>query len=311
MALLRETALNAFVSDEKKRIPMATLVPARQIDGQFSDYSDPVVDSDDDLLIDEETVSRAPKVLENQYRALILENVVDSESMFFPESATEGDPTFSYVSRKDRNTLVSWMVRVSDEIKFLDDTLFLSISLFDRARVSYHPRKSHLQLMAATCLWIASKMEESLTPALSDFCYLCSYAYRSQEFIRCERMILTKLNFAVASPTPIFYIEGMIPADDEDCKRLARYFALTALFSESYGDLSPSAVAISALFLANAVTGEAQRLPLCPVAVNSVITCVNLMIDVVAEIILDEEGWMMRELLICADIFGFEVVDLV
>lgn len=237
----------------------------------LSDSCDPSFDVSD-ADIDDAIILGAHLSEGNQeYRKLIFDNLMSSESNYLARI----DENES-VKAAHRMILVDWMIRISDEMKLLDNTLFLAVSLFDRVSVLYPVKKCHIQLFGSTCLWIASKMEETLTPAISDFVYLCGNTYKESEFTDCERVILNLLNFSITSTTPLFYLDAIFskrPHEKDAVKSFSRFFCTSCLMSELYGSMKPSVVALSALFLACAAVGEVTTVNDYPVDAAEVVDC--------------------------------------
>lgn len=80
-----------------------------------------------------------------------------------------------------REILVEWLVEVQQEYRLHRNTLSLSVYYLDRVLSTFIPPKRDLQLLGATCMWIASKFEELLAPTLRDFVFICDSIYRPTE----------------------------------------------------------------------------------------------------------------------------------
>jgi cyclin A len=65
-----------------------------------------------------------------------------------------------------RLVLVDWLIEVVDEFALSQESLYLAISLLDRFLSLHAVQRCQLQLLGVTCLWVASKYEEVLPPAL-------------------------------------------------------------------------------------------------------------------------------------------------
>jgi hypothetical protein len=144
-------------------------------------------------------------------------------------------------------------------MQFHDETILLGTCLFDRVAALRRINRSELQLTASTCLWIASKIEEKQTPTVSDFVYLCGGAYSGPDFVECEAQILSLLRFAVASTTPIVYVQALIEPHGRIAE-LARFLCFTLVFRPSFAALSPALMGTTAAVLACLVCGERRRI---------------------------------------------------
>jgi hypothetical protein len=220
----------------EKKVQFSIQIPVKQVP-LASEYSDPEWESD------AESVCSDPYALiDPDSRSLIFSNALNQELRV--------PPTASSVNRSttlQRSRVISWIIRATSEMQFLDETLFLAVTLFDRI-VDYVPLNV-LQLYVSTCLLIASKMEEKLSSVVSDFVYLCGCCYTLCDFVECEREVLTLLHFDVAVTTSIFYVQAILPfpSDTED---LAFFFSHAMLFSSAYATTVPSVAGLAAIFLA-------------------------------------------------------------
>lgn len=70
------------------------------------------------------------------------------------------------VDAHKRLVLVDWLIEVVDEFVLSQESLYLAISLLDRFLSMQAVPRCQLQLLGVTCLWVASKYEEVLPPAL-------------------------------------------------------------------------------------------------------------------------------------------------
>ena len=85
------------------------------------------------------------------------------------------------ISIKMREILIEWLVEVQQEYKLHRNTLFLAVSYIDRVLGAAPLPKQELQLLGATCMWIAAKFEELTSPLLRDFEYICDATYKTRQ----------------------------------------------------------------------------------------------------------------------------------
>jgi hypothetical protein len=166
-------------------------------------------------------------------------------------------------------------------MRLLDETVLLSVSLFDRISALCTVPPSELQLTAATCLWIASKMEEQFTPMVADFIYLCSSVYTASDFITCETVILNLLHFSIASTTSIVYAQSCL-RDHPDLLPIARFFCFSMLFSNR--PCHSSLIGITSVFLASLIRKTEPIQIEYEISVNEVLNCSRQMLALVLEI---------------------------
>jgi hypothetical protein len=107
-----------------------------------------------------------------------------------------------------RRRIVSWLFDLNRKFEFDSETVFLSVTIFDRflALVKAHPK--YLNCIGITCLYLAAKAVEedrvipdTLTLVRSSECG-CSVA----EVLRMERCILDKLSWDLRLATPLDFL---------------------------------------------------------------------------------------------------------
>jgi hypothetical protein len=236
-----------------------------------SEYSDPEMNSDDDS----DPISGIPMFCP-EYQPLILANAERSEAQFKSVSGHVRP-----LKNSHRAKVIGWLFRISEKMQFHDETLLLGAALFDRVTAMKRIVPRELQLHASTCLWIASKIEEKLTPILSDFTYLCGSIYAAAEFVQCEAQILTLLHFSVASTTPIIYVQGAVEPESEVAE-LARFFCLALMFRPSYGAMSASLMGTTAVVLACLMRRERARI--AKQSVDAILGCAQQLILALQEV---------------------------
>lgn len=101
-----------------------------------------------------------------------------------------------------REIVVDWLVDVHRKFKMRSETLFLALSTMNRYLEKNEVRKEIFQLVATTCLFIASKYEEIYPPIIDDFVYICADAYAKSDIIGMEGLILEDLDFCLVISSP-------------------------------------------------------------------------------------------------------------
>ena len=68
------------------------------------------------------------------------------------------------INEKMRAILVDWLVEVHLKFKLMPETLYLTVNLIDRYLEKEKIKRSQLQLVGVTAMFIASKYEEIYAP---------------------------------------------------------------------------------------------------------------------------------------------------
>ena len=89
--------------------------------------------------------------------------------------------------------MADWLVEVSLEYGLSDMTLALMSNLMNRFLVADRVDRMELQLLGVTCMWMASSLQDELTPSVSDFVWITDDAYTVEELRKMERRVLAAL----------------------------------------------------------------------------------------------------------------------
>ena len=172
------------------------------------------------------------------------------------------------ITEKMRIVLVDWLIDVHSKFKLVPETLFLTINIIDRYLSKKSINRKHLQLLGITALFIASKYEDIYPPELKDFIFMTDNAYKKEQVIKLENDILDKIEFSIAYPTSLRFLEiykeifnyfkllimifinnyVKINLKEIDFFR-CRYFIEIALLDYNSCHFSPSLIAVTSIFL--------------------------------------------------------------
>lgn len=180
-------------------------------------------------------------------------------------------PSATFMSRqtdvtpKMRGILIDWLIEVHVKFRMMPETLFLCINIIDRFLERKTIARNKLQLLGVTSLFVASKICEIFAPECRDIVYVCDKAYTREEILRMEQTVLTVLSFNLTVPTTLNFLQRFLKVCSADSRttHLANYFAERMLQEYSMLKHLPSAIAASAVLLANkAVKGGSGWSPL-------------------------------------------------
>lgn len=164
------------------------------------------------------------------------------------------------------NIVSAWILEVCDTYHLQRQTMLLSLSYVQRylAQSTLITEPSKLQLLAATALLIAYKIEESTKPMTFSFLVHVtgSHTYTPKQFQCMENQILNDLHFRISTPTSLVFIERYIttscvhddvsPDRQETLGHLAHFFLECAATTTQLFCCLPSLVAGAAVALSRA-----------------------------------------------------------
>ncbi|KAI7754523.1 hypothetical protein M8C21_028893 [Ambrosia artemisiifolia] len=113
-----------------------------------------------------------------------------------------------------RQQAVDWILKVHAHFKFGPLCAYLSINYLDRFLAAYDFPKDKawmMQLLAVTCLSLATKMEETEIPHIVDL-QVCEsrYVFEAKTIQKMELLVLTTLKWRMQTVTPFSFIDAFI-----------------------------------------------------------------------------------------------------
>ncbi|KAJ6246221.1 cyclin-a2-4 [Anaeramoeba flamelloides] len=180
-----------------------------------------------------------------EYSKEIFENKRKNETKHLPS------PTYLEDQRGikplHRKILVNWLGCVCQELNLHSETLHLSINYFDRFLSKQQCQSKYLQLVAISCLFIASKYEEIYPPELEDLSALTKYGCTPDQILKCETMILNCLRFQCTVVTSKQLLRWYIRAASASIRLMftANYLLELQILDYDFLQFKPSMVAAS------------------------------------------------------------------
>jgi hypothetical protein len=176
------------------------------------------------------------------------------------------------VDEESRIKMCEWCYQVVDFCKFRRETVGIGMSYLDRyistpqGRLALTDRKFY-QLAAMTSLYMAIKIHEPLEMETSLLADLSRGVYTDLQIAEMERKILDGLEWRLAGPTPLTFIQHFMALLDVDLRvkgaimDYARYQVELAVSSLDLVPRRPSEIALAAIL--NAMEGiDRSLLPL-------------------------------------------------
>ena len=159
------------------------------------------------------------------------------------------------ITDKIRAILIDWILEVHLKFKLRDETLFLTISILDKYLGTASIPIEKLQLLGATCMFIACKYEEIYPPRIKNFIYLIANSHTKDELLLMEQAILKQLNFNICIPSSYLFLKRFMNSTNDNIKFFSQYLLELALFDRQLLQHKPSLLAASSLYIANEVIG--------------------------------------------------------
>ncbi|XP_018916956.1 G2/mitotic-specific cyclin-B3 isoform X2 [Bemisia tabaci] len=151
-----------------------------------------------------------------------------------------------------RAVLVDWMVEVQETFELNHETLYLAVKMVDLYLGQVSIKKTLLQLVGATAMFIACKYDERIPPSIEDFHYICAEEYKITDILAMEINMIKTLNFDLGAPLSYRFLRrySRCAKVQMPLLTLARYILELSLMQYSCIMFSESKLGAAALFLA-------------------------------------------------------------
>ena len=162
------------------------------------------------------------------------------------------------VTEKNRNTLIKWIISVHHQKLLTSETLFNCVKYVDIVLSKQPIPKSDLQLLGATALWMAAKIDERKSVKTTELAELCSENYEKTRFCQYEEFILNCLDYNLQFPTVKSFLRRYLTAisADERLISIAGFICESTLLNFQLQCERPSVVALAVISIAILASGE-------------------------------------------------------
>ncbi|XP_019872824.1 G1/S-specific cyclin-D2 [Aethina tumida] len=177
-----------------------------------------------------------------------------------------------------RKVVTTWMVEVCEEQSCEDQVLPLAINLMDRFLCECDIKRQQFQLLAATCLLIASKMRSTNFLPVDLLCAYTDYSVSYDHIVAWEQLVLSKLSWNIASITGFDYIDHIIERSswghESTLIRRHAHTLVHVCYTEPALVQAPPSL-IAGACLSSAIRG--LKLPSAEIAVADICRMINLL----------------------------------
>nr|KAF6453001.1 hypothetical protein HJG59_008273 [Molossus molossus] len=143
------------------------------------------------------------------YDDRVLQNLLTIEERYLPQCS------YFKCVQKDiqpymRRMVATWMLEVCEEQKCEEEVFPLAMNYLDRFLAGVPTPKTHLQLLGAVCMFLASKLKETIPLTAEKLCIYTDNSIKPQELLEWELVVLGKLKWNLAAVTPHDFIEPIL-----------------------------------------------------------------------------------------------------
>jgi len=157
------------------------------------------------------------------------------------------------INEKMRELLIDWLIQVHARFELLPQTLYLTVNILDRFLERKVVSRRKLQLVGCASMLLASKYEEIYAPEFEDFVSMSDNAFKADDLLKMEGVILNTLKFNLTVPTTYAFLRRYLKVSGASprIQHHATYMIERSLQEYSLLKFLPSTLASAAVLLAH------------------------------------------------------------